>query len=243
LGNATQVYSFDGANGRTTQGGLRLAGDKIYFASTAITGNASTVLGVLDTKTDVATILSTTWNTGGTRTSYNTPLYDATSNAIYTVTLGSTTAGQGGILKWDLNTPTQSVQDSQSILPGSADGLTGNFEDPIIFEGSIFYVKQASTAAANTGGEVWRYDLTAQSSQLVASLNTLGGKTANQSGSLSLVTALDGTQSLYFLTASQTTASPDNGALYRVVPEPATYALLIAGAGLLVQTTRHRKRK
>lgn len=239
---STQLTEFVGSlstpnSGRQPQGGMLLVGNKIYYttastateSSTGVVANAT--LQVIDTSTDQVSVLSTTWFTGGSSTGgWNTPLYDAERNSIYSVALS------GGILKFDL---TDGLADPQSLLPNSNDGGAGNFADPIIFGDSIYYVKQASgsSTAANYGGQIWRYDLDSEYIELLYNLKDYDGVSSNQSGSFSVVVE-DGKEVLYFLTASdRTTGTTDAfGALYRLeviaVPEPGVVGLLLLGLGL-----------
>lgn len=241
-GNPTgvsQVIQLTGSNstpntGRQSQGGLLLVEDKIYYSTASSAGGALPTLQVLDTTTDQVTVLSTTWTTGGNNGAWSTPIYDSERNAIYSLAL------TGGILKWDLTT---GVLDPQSLLPNSSDGATGNFADPILFGDSIYYVKQSSGSGANSGGQIWRYDLDDENIELLYNLNAYGGTASSQSGTFSVVTE-NGQDVLYFLTAADTVGS-NFGALYRleitVVPEPGTAGLL-ALASLLVFRRSRRER-
>ena len=240
---STQIIQLVGGNstpntGRQTQGGLLLAGNKIYYTTASTAGGASATLQVLDTTTDQVSVLSTNW-LAGSAGAWNTPLYDAERNSIYSVTLS------GGILKFDL---TDGLADPQSLLPNSADGSGGNFADPILFGDAIYYVKQASGSATgdNYGGQIWRYDLESENIQLLYNLKDTFGLASNQSGSLSVVIE-NGQEVLYFLTASdRTTGTTDQfGALYRLeviaVPEPGVVGLVIVGLALCGARLRSRR--
>jgi len=216
---------------RQPQGGLVLVGDKIYFTTASAAGGAVPTLQMVDTATDMVTVLSDTFTTGGNNGGWNTPIYDPAREAIYSVALS------GGILKWDINTSLQ------SILPNSADGGAGNFSDPILFGDSIYYVKQGTNVATN-GGSIWRYDLQEEELIKLFDLQDYGAAAASQSGSLSLVWE-NGQEVLYFLTAASD--GSNFGALFRLeiqalpIPEPsAAWLLMAAGTAWVLRRGRNR---
>lgn len=236
----TQLVQLTGSNsnpntGRQTQGGLLNVEGKLYYSTATASGGALPTLQVIDTVTGAVTVLSTNWTTGGSNGGWNTPVYDAERNAIYSVALS------GGILKWDLTT---GVTNPQSLLPNSSDGLAGNFSNPIIFGESLYYVKQ-NTSGDNVGGSIWRYDLETQQISLLYNLKDFGGKASWNSGSLGIVT-VDGISSLYFTTADDTVGD-SLGALFRLditqlaVPEPGTMGLCAAGFALVAWRYRRRQ--
>ncbi len=226
--NSTETLAdlWTDTNARQSQAGMLLVGDKIYYTTASAAGGASPTLQMIDTITDQITILSNSWTTGGNNGGWNTPLYDEVRNAIYSVALS------GGILKWDINT------DTQSILPNSDDGGASNFADPILLNDVIYYVKQSN------GGSVWAYNLEYELLMKIADLSDYGGNASSQSGSMSLVYE-DGLPMLYFLTAGSD--GNNFGALFRLdpslvvfVPEPSSLWLLM-GAGLFA--LRHKRKK
>lgn len=240
LVSSSQIVDFwgDSPSTRQPQGGMLLVGDKLYYTTGSGASGAAISLQSIDTATDTRTVLSTTWSTtrsSGSQTgSYSTPIYDSTRNAIYSVSL------QGGILKWDITTGTQ------SILPGSEVDLTGsNFADPILFGESIYYIKQASST---TGGQLFRYDL--ESEELIHLSDLIGydGYASSQSGSFSIVME-DGISYLYFLTNAGGAIPGKNGmgALFRLgispIPEPSSFLLLtlVGSAAFACRFVRRRK--
>jgi len=95
-------------------------------------------------------------------------------------------------------------------------------------------VKQASGSAANSGGQIWRYDLESENIQLLYNLKDAFGIASAQSGSLK-IGAEDGREFIYFLTEKDSQGD-GFGALYRLdivaVPEPGVMGLLLVGLGL-----------
>jgi hypothetical protein len=222
------ITNFTGPNGRQVQGGAVQVEGKVYFASGSTASGANATLSVLDTTTDVVTVLSTSFRPNTTVNNngvWSTPIYDEDANALYGVGL------KGGIVKWDITTGVQSV------LANSFDGGVGNnFADPILFGESIYYIKQTGS------GQIWRYDMGSESISMLYDLSAFGVTAgANQSGTFDIVVE-DGREYLYFLTSGGGTNN--TGALMRlevtVVPEPGSVALVLGGLAAIVSRRGRR---
>ena len=227
----TTVVDLNGPNGKQSQGGLLLKGDKLYYAASGTNATASSTLVEVNTTTNVTTVLSNTWFTAyntanGSKTTggWSTPIYDATRNAIYSLGLS------GGILKWDFTTGTQ------SLLPNSGDGGATNFADPVLFGNSIYYVKQGSgTVGSTSWGTIWRYDLESQQVSSLYNLYDFGARSTNQSGKLNVVVE-NGKEVLYFLTDRG--GANDFGSLFRLeiakLEPPGKITLALDGSNINV---------
>lgn len=228
----TQVQAFTSSTstpntGRQPQENMLLANGKIYITTGSTTSGAAATLQELDPATDTVTVLSTTWNTGSNAGGWNKPVYDPRTNSLYTVTLNQ------GVLKFNLSTGIQ-----ETLF--TATGGSVAYGDPVLFGDSLYYMRQSTTVSGvATGGQIWRFDLQLNTSELLYSLANYGGRDSVPSGSL-FVGTHNGTQALYF-TTNQDTVGENYGALYRldVVPEPASVGLLLAGVA--VWSSRRRR--